>query len=151
MCNPDNSDPPALFLTKREQQENAMLAMMKASDCETFHTATTVKIYDAAVIRVTKASAESKATKQVAKIVDDMTADLSVEEGEVYVEIDSTTGELDSLCRIIFMDAFNDSYDQVYGIDGMTVVIESEKAIPGSVDNLLAPRGGYLWHTYYVS
>ncbi|KAI2503104.1 hypothetical protein MHU86_11375 [Fragilaria crotonensis] len=35
-CNPDNSDPPALFLTKREQQELAMLAYMQSSECEAF-------------------------------------------------------------------------------------------------------------------
>ena len=125
--------------------------MMQASACDAFHTATNVKIYNAAIIRVTEATSGSKATMQVAKIIDDATTNLSTEEGEVYVEIDSTIGDLDSLCRIVFMDAFNDSYDQVYGIDGMTVVIESEEAIPPDVKNLAAPRGGYLWKTYYVS
>jgi hypothetical protein len=38
-----------LFLTKREQQELAMLTMMQASACDAFHTATTVKIYNAAL------------------------------------------------------------------------------------------------------
>jgi hypothetical protein len=47
LCNPDNSDPPALSLTKRELQELAMLTYMQGSDCEAFHTVNTVKIYDA--------------------------------------------------------------------------------------------------------
>ena len=78
---------------------------------------------------------------------------LGVEEGEVYIEMDTVDGDgdLSPLCRIALMDAFNDAYDQVYSINGMTVVIESEEPIPADVENLLAPRGGYLWKTYYVS
>ena len=76
---------------------------------------------------------------------------LGVEEGEVFIEMDNIDGDLSPLCRIVLMDAFNDAYDQVYSINGMTVVIESEEPIAGDDENLLAPRGGYLWHTYYVS
>ena len=78
---------------------------------------------------------------------------LGVEQGEVYVEIDNTIGDLDAKCRLVFMNAFNDSYDQIYGIDGgMSVFIESEEVIPADVKNLAAPpRVGYLWKTYYVS
>ena len=130
-----------------------MLTMMQASECEAFHTATTVKIFNDAPIRITEASSFSKVSKQVAKIAVDTEANLSIEEGEVYVEIDNTIGDLDAKCRLVFMNAFNDSYDQIYGIDGgMSVVIESEEVIPGDVKNLAAPpRVGYLWKTYYVS
>jgi hypothetical protein len=46
-CPADNNDGPNLFLSdKRFEQEEAMLAMAKASDCEAFHLATVVKITD---------------------------------------------------------------------------------------------------------
>ncbi|KAI2503475.1 hypothetical protein MHU86_10944 [Fragilaria crotonensis] len=153
-CNPDNSDPPALFLTKREQQELAMLAYMQSSECEAFHTVNTVKIYDAASvedsasIRIPRTSAESKVTAQVAKIVDVAANNVGVEDGEVMIEIDNADAEPTPLCRLILMDAFNDSYDQVYGISSMSVVIESEEVIPGDAAALDATFA-FKYKTYW--
>ena len=47
-CPADNNDGPSLLLSdQRFEQEQAMLAIAKASDCEAFHSATVVKITDA--------------------------------------------------------------------------------------------------------
>jgi hypothetical protein len=142
-------------LTKREQQELAMLTYMQGSDCEAFHTVNTVKIYDAATfddsatVSIPGASSESKAAAQVAKIVDGSSTNLGVEDGEVMIEIDNTNADLTPLCLLILMDAFNDSYDQVYGIDTMTVILESEQVIPGDVTTL-STAPGFRFKTYWV-
>ena len=79
------------------------------------------------------------------------TKKLDVEEGEVNIEMDNVDGDISVMCRIVFMDAFNDSYDQVYGVDGMTVVIEAEEPIPADTENHLTRMSTIMWYTYYVS
>ena len=75
---------------------------------------------------------------------------LGGEDGEVMIEIDNTNADLTPLCRLILMDAFNDSYDQVYGIDTMTVILESEQVIPGDITTL-STAAGFRFKTYWVS
>ena len=133
-----------------------MLTYMQGSECEAFHTINSVKIYDAensndsASIVTSSARAESKATAPIAKIVDGATNNLNAEHGQVMIEIDNADADLTPLCRLIFMDAFNDSYDQVYGIDTMKVIIESEEVIPGDAAALTTITG-FRFITYWVS
>ena len=79
------------------------------------------------------------------------TKNLGVEEGEVNIEMDNVDGDISAMCRLVFMDAFNDSYGQVYGVDGMTVVIEAEEPIPADTENHLTRMSTIMWYTYYVS
>jgi hypothetical protein len=69
------------------------------------------------------------------------------------VEIDHTAGDdLSQECRMILIDAFSDSFQQVYGVDGMHALIESEETIPnrdGNQSNL--KYYGALWRMYWVS
>jgi hypothetical protein len=134
-----------------------MLTLVQNSDCAAFHAVTAVKIFsaatskDTAIIHISDSSSESKNTAQIARVVGDATKKLDVEEGEVNIEMDNVDGDISAMCRIVFMDAFNDSYGQVYGVDGMTVVIEAEEPIPADTENHLTRMSTIMWYTYYVS
>ena len=59
------------------------------------------------------------------------TKNLSTRYGEIMVEIDHTAGDdLSEECRMTLVDAFTDSFAQVYGVDGMHALIESEDTFP---------------------
>jgi hypothetical protein len=51
--------------------------------------------------------------------------------GELSIEISGTTGDdMSEACDTILLQAFDASYKQVYGFDGMMVVIEEETVVP---------------------
>jgi len=133
-CSGDNNDGPSLLLSdKRFEQEEAMLAIAKASDCEAFHSATVVKITD-----------PDETTKKHLS---------TARQGEIMVEIDHTAGDdLSEECRMILIDAFSDSFSQVYGVDGMHALIESEQTFPNrDAKQANLQYYGAKWRVYWVS
>ncbi|KAI2503928.1 hypothetical protein MHU86_10494 [Fragilaria crotonensis] len=57
-------------------------------------------------------------------------------QGELTIDVEHTTGDDVSVaCNMILLAAFDASYKQVYGFDGMIVAIEAEAVVPdGGVD-----------------
>ena len=74
-------------------------------------------------------------------------------QGEIMVEIDHTAGDdLSEECRMILIDAFSDSFSQVYGVDGMHALIESEQTFPNrDAKQANLQYYGAQWRVYWVS
>ena len=69
------------------------------------------------------------------------------------VEIDHTAGDdLSEECRMTLVDAFTDSFAQVYGVDGMHALIESEETFPNrDTKQANLQYYGAQWRVYWVS
>jgi hypothetical protein len=52
-------------------------------------------------------------------------------QGELTIDIERTTGDdVSVVCNMILLEAFDASYKQVYGVDGMIAAIEAETVVP---------------------
>ena len=78
---------------------------------------------------------------------------LSTRYGEIMVEIDHTAGDdLSEECRMTLVDAFTDSFAQVYGVDDMHALIESEETFPNrDAKQANLQYYGAQWRVYWVS
>ena len=125
-----------------------MLALIQSSDCDAYHTSTGVTF-----------TTETNTGAQAVKSVNHQTDNLGTVNGELVIDVVGVDGndELPASCHLALMDAFNDSYDQIYGVDSMTMVIESEEIVPAvdadantkATANVSVTRR-YQYRTYWV-
>ena len=71
-------------------------------------------------------------------------------EGELSIEVSPTIGaDMSVVCNMILLQAFDASYKQVYGYDGMMVAIEAETVVPNT--GVVRRRLGTYTTSYVVS
>lgn len=72
-------------------------------------------------------------------------------EGEISIQIGETTGEdMSVACNMILLEAFDASYKEVYGFDGMMVAIEAETVVPESGDGVVRRKLGKSTTSYVI-
>lgn len=73
-------------------------------------------------------------------------------QGELTIDVEHTTGDDVSVaCNMILLAAFDASYKQVYGFDGMIVAIEAEVVVPdGGVDRRKLGTSTASYVVYWV-